>query len=57
VAVLSAQRSHPLGVLYRLRIGKLTLDLAGAVERVGEAIPETQPSVVAAAAADGFAYF
>jgi hypothetical protein len=59
VAVLSAQRSHPLGVFYRPWIGKLTLDLAGAVKRVGKAIPETQPSVVAAGAAAGVlvAYF
>jgi hypothetical protein len=59
VAVLAAQRSHPLGVFYRPWIGKLPLDLTGAVERVGEAIPETQPSVVAAGAAAGdlVAYF
>jgi hypothetical protein len=59
VAVLAAQSGHPLGVLYRPGIGKLALDLAGAVKRVGEAISETQPSVVAAGAAAGVlvAYF
>ena len=57
--MFSSQRGHPLGVFYRPWIGKLALDLTGAVERVGEAIPETQPSVVAAGAAAGVlvAYF
>ena len=57
--MLSAQCGHPLGVFYRPWIGKLPLDLTGAVKRVGEAIPETQPSVVAAGAAAGVlvAYF
>jgi hypothetical protein len=31
VAVLSSQRGHPLGVLYSFRVGKLPLDLTGAV--------------------------
>jgi hypothetical protein len=50
VAVLSTQRRHALGVLYGTGIGELPLDLAGAVKRVGEAIPEAQVSGVAAAA-------
>ena len=50
VAMLSSQRGHALGVLYRFRIGELALDLAGALERVGETIPETQVSGVAGAA-------
>ena len=50
VAVLSAQGGHPLGILHSLRVGKLPLYLAGAVERVGEAITKTQVSGVAGAA-------
>jgi len=50
MSVLSTQRSHPLGVLHCGGIGELALNLAGAVQRVGEAIPETQVSGVAAAA-------
>jgi hypothetical protein len=50
VAVLSSQRGHPLGVLYGPGIGELPLDLTGAVQRVGEAIPEAQVSGVAGAA-------
>jgi hypothetical protein len=48
--VLPAQRGHALGVLYRFRVGKLPLDLAGAVKRVGEAVTEAQVSGVAGAA-------
>ena len=50
MAVLSSQRGHALGVLDCAGIGELALDLAGAAERVGEAIPETQVSGVAGAA-------
>jgi hypothetical protein len=58
VAVLSSQRCHALGVLYSPGIRELPLDLAGAIERVGEAIPETQVSGVAGAASRVFvAYF
>jgi hypothetical protein len=47
VSVFSSQRGHPLGVLHGGGIGELALNLAGAVERVGEAIPEAQVSGVA----------
>jgi hypothetical protein len=50
VAVFSSQRGHALGVLDCAGIGELALDLAGAAERVGETIPETQVSGVAGAA-------
>jgi len=50
MAMLATQRCHSLGILYRLRVGQLFLDLTGARERVGKAITKAQLSGVAEAA-------
>ncbi len=57
--MLAAQRGHALGVFYRLRVGKLLLDFAGALDSGGETIAETQllPVVGAGVVGVGFAYF